>query len=138
MCTLALYAYTRGNLTAGAIYMNEPFILEMTWKRRGARQHKEIHTQREGYVISRIGRRIRLKLKTLREHRFTFNMIYICNTGTHFIYITWRLQCKLNINHIDFMSRLIDYDFICNIDQIIMISETDIAVSGNIATVSAP
>ena len=65
--TVALYAYKHGNVTAGAIYMSEPFIVEITWKRRGARQHKEIRIQREEYVISRIGRRIRLELKTLRD-----------------------------------------------------------------------
>ena len=46
--------------------------------------------------------------------------IYILNKGTHFIYIAWRLQSikyKLHINRIDFMSRLLEHNFICNVSN---------------------
>lgn len=102
--------------------MSKPFILEIRWKKRGARQKKKINIQPEGYEILRRGRCIRLILKIVPEDRLIFTIsqlkVYMVNRGTHPIHTVWKLQnikYKMYINRIVFMTKLLEYNYICNI-----------------------
>ena len=89
----------------------------------GGKGKKEMLIRRDGYIISRVERRIKLTLNTVTQGTITFTIdkltIYLRTVHSYMFFVTWKLhkiKYELHVNSIDFMNRLLEYNFICNID----------------------